>query len=568
MYNHKQYDAARDFVQTSNTGFINNVDDMWDKLRIKVYDLYEDIYVNSTYNLKIILRGEDQSPILMPTGRKLIESVNRFLAVNIDYLVEGQGDEGTQQSLDDWFKDFFKRERFKAKFESGKRWGLARGDSIWYIYGDYTKDPGERISIREIDPRQVFEIEDIQGYVAGYHLVDLVRDWREPDQPHKMITRRRTFRKDIDEDGCVIKLAPVTSELAFFELNAWDDRNPDNEVELIPNGGDHGAHDPITLSAIDTSPITSFPLYKWNNNPMQNTTWGTSQLAGLETLMYALNQSMTDEDTTIVFQGLGMYVTTAGAPIDPNTGQYTDWNIGPMQIIEIGAEQKFDRVTGVQSMQPFQDHMNYIDEKGLSESSGIPQVAIGKVDPQSVQSGIALKLELMPLLAQNAEKELSLINLIDQLFHDIVTQWLPAFEWEAFGNFEAMQEMSVVCLFDDPMPVDRTSTIEELVTLKTNNFILMTMVMDKLRSIGYQYPSIDDQGNTLTDDDIVQMLLDEAGQFATAGMGALGQPDLTNAANPNGQQNGQQNGGPPFNGQPPPNGNTPPLKTTVPLSSG
>ena len=541
-YNFKQYDAARDFTTTSvNSSFINNVDNVYDKLRLQVYDLYEDIYINSTYNLKIILRGEDQSPILLPTGKKLIEAVNRFLGLNVDYLVQGQGDAGVQQALDIWFQDFFDREKFKTKFESGKRWGLIRGDSVWYIYADSRKDAGTRISIAEIDPRQVFEIEDIQGALCGYHIVDLVRDWREPDEV-KFVTRRRTFRKDVDEDGQVIKNSHVTSELTYWELNSWDDREPENELEYIPGGA--GEHEPIILGTKE-APITAFPIYKWNNAPMQNTNWGTSQLAGMETLLYALNQSITDEDATIVFQGLGMYVTTAAPPIDPNTGAVCDWNIGPMQIIEIGQDQKFDRVSGITDVSPYQNHMNFIDEKGLSESTGIPEVAIGRVDPQAVQSGIALKLELMPLLAQNSEKELSFINLLDQMFNDIVKMWLPAYEIETFGNYAVMQECKVVCLFDNPMPVDRDATINETVTLVTNNLILTSMAVRKLRDLGWQYPTVDPYtGEPLDDEDIADMLMQQAQDnmgIATGG-GTSGADQFGANQNPNDQsQNGQGN---------------------------
>lgn len=560
MYNLKQYDAARDFVNASFTPFQNNVDNIWDKLRLRTYDLYEDLYINSTYQLRIVLRGEDQTPILMPTGKKLVEATNRFLGVNVDYLVEGQGDEGTQQNLDAYFKAWFKREAFKTKFESAKRWGLVRGDSIFYIYADMAKDPGERVCITELDPRQVFEIEDIQGELTGYHIVDLVRDWRDPEVI-KYITRRRTFRKAVDDYGQVIKASPVTTELGFFELNAWDDRTDEQAGELEPvteGAVQNGAHEPIELGFPD-APITQFPLYKWTNNKFQNTSWGTSQLAGLETLMYAMNQSMTDEDATIVFQGLGMYVTTSGPPIDPNTGQVTDWNIGPMQIIEIGQDQKFDRVTGVTDMKPFQDHIEFIDEKGLAESSGIPEVAIGRVDVQSAESGISLKLQFMPLLAQNAEKELTLITLLDQMFHDFVTQWLPAFEPESFGDYAVMQETSVVCIFDDPMPVDRTTVINEVVLLEENNLILTTMAVAKIRSLGWQYPTVDDQGNALTDDDIVQMLLDQAANNASASTPPLLDP---NAMAELGQYDAAAGGqGPPAGvGKP-----AAPVKQTVPL---
>jgi hypothetical protein len=146
----------------------------------------------------------------------------------------------------------------------------------------------------------------------------------------------------------------------------------------------------------------------------------------------------------------------------------------------------------------------------------VPGLAIGKVDVSSVQSGIALKMELMPLIAANAEKELEYINLLDQMFFDITTMWLPTYESETFGNAEAMAQASVVCLFDDPMPVDRDASIQETLLLQTSNLILTSMAVNKLRSLGWKYPAVDANGNALTDDDIAHMLNDQATQAASA----------------------------------------------------
>lgn len=513
MYNKKQYDAARDFVK----GGSNNVSDPLDNLRIQTYDLYEDIYLNSTFQLSIILRGQDQTPILIPTGKKLVEATHRFLGVNVNYLVEGEGDSGTQSDLDKWFKNWFKREAFKSKFESTKRWGLIRGDALLMVYTDPTKESGSRISIAEIDPRQAFQIEDANGAICGWHIVDCVRDFRasKENQKSAQLARRRTFRKALDEEGFVIKDSPVTTELTYWELKKWDDRTEESREEMEQVHGGPDEQEPTELGSKQNK-ITTLPIYQWMNSPMQNTTWGTSQLAGLETLMYAVNQSITDEDCTIVFQGLGMYWTDAAPPIDPNTGAQCDWNIGPMQIIETGMGNKFERVSGVSSVSPYQDHMNWMDEKGMAESSGIPEVAIGRVDVQAAESGISLKLQFMPLLAQNSEKELHLINLLDQLFYDITSQWLPAYEPEMFGNAATMKQMSVVCLFDDPMPVDRAAVVQETVLLRTNNLILTSMAVAKLRSLGWQYPSVSPDGQPLSDDDIAQMLSDQATQDASA----------------------------------------------------
>lgn len=559
-YNKKQYDSARDFLTKGD----DNVLDPHDKQRIQAYELYENQYINSTFMLKITLRGDDAVPLLMPSARKLVEAMNRFLAVNLDYLVEGTGDSGTQQNLEDWWKSFFARESVKAKFESNKRWGLVRGDSVFYLYADENKDAGDRISLAEVDARQVFAIEDTNdpNKLLGYHIVEVVHDFTSEDK-NKQITKRRTFRKEQNSDGDFT--GKITTELSFWQNQKWDDRYlATDELESVPGG-------PSEPVAYLPDPITQLPVYKWRTRPPQNSSWGTSVLSGLETLLYGINQSLTDEDATIVFQGLGMYMTNAAPPIDPNTNQVTDWNIGPMQIIEIGTDQKFERVSGVGDLKPYQDHMNFIDEKGLSEASGVPSIAIGKVDVSAVTSGIALKMELMPLIAANAELELEIINILDQLFHDITVMWLPAYEQETFGDANVMSEMSVVSVFDDPMPVDRDAKIQETILLQTSNLILTSMAIAKIRELGWKYPAVGPNGEHLTDDDIAQMLSDQASQAASAmdpfaqqaAMGGFDQaagvpPPMSNVNTAAfGGQNGQ-------NGQ----GNAPPSSQQVSLTGG
>ena len=211
-YNEHQYDAAKDFVLGGDENVASSA---YDQLRVQTYDLYENLYRNATVALKIVLRGDDQSAIIMPNGRKIVEATNRFLGVNVDYLVEAAGDEGARQEVEAWWTDFWKREAFPSKFNSNKRWGFIRGDAYFYVYADPNKVQSQRISIKELDPRQVFEIEDAIGNTIGVHIVDKVQDYREPDKPEKQIARRRTFR--ITEEG-------ISSELNFWTIGKWDDR--------------------------------------------------------------------------------------------------------------------------------------------------------------------------------------------------------------------------------------------------------------------------------------------------------------------------------------------------------
>lgn len=503
-YNAKQYRAAEGFALAADS----NIFDGEDAARCAAYDLYENLYINANIDLRVNLRGDDQTALLVPSANKIIETTGRFLAKNPQFLVEPTGDAGTSESLQLWWTDFWSREKLSTKLTTNKRWGLIRGDAILYIYSRPEKVSGKRLSIAEIDPRNVFEIESGQDAmdIVGIHMIELVQDAREEDKPDKKVVQRRTFRRVFDENG---EATAVTSELRFFELGKWDDRSPkarDKQEEITEAPFAELIEEEEPLPA----PITQLPLYKWRVRPMEQTTWGVSLLAGIETLLYGLNQSLSDEDATLVFQGLGMYVTNAPAPLDPNTQQVTDWNIGPKQIIEIGTDQKFERVTGVSDVSPIQAHMTFVDDKGISEGRGIPEIAIGRVDVAVAESGIALQLQLMPLIASNAEIELEMLSTYDQFFHDITTMWLPAYETELFGNPDVMSQMSVVCVFDDPMPKNRDAEIQEAVLLDSSNLILKTMTIAKLRELGWRYPDVHPEtGEPLDDNMIAQMLLDQ-----------------------------------------------------------
>jgi hypothetical protein len=506
-FNKRQYEIGQPFFGPAD----GNVVAQMDQQRLQAYDLYENLYWNNHTSLKIVLRGEDSLPIYMPSGKKIIEATNRFLGKGFDYFVESGSqdnpdespDEGTRQTIETYFKNWFKREELRSKFASNKRWGLVRGDAVFYLTADPAKDAGSRLTIHEVDPRQLFLIEDPKDItrVIGCYIVELVSDFREPDTD-KQIVKRTAFRRVQNEDGSFT--GKVTSEISHWTVAKWDDRvlkSEDLEQVRNPNGD----QEPEELP----DPISQLPVYKWRNSPPQNSSWGMSQLVGLETLIFGINQSLSDEDLTLVMQGLGMYVTNASPPENPD-GTEGDWNVGPGQVVEVGTEQEFTRVTGVSDVSPYQNHMTFMDEKGLSESSGTPAIAIGRVDVAVAESGISLKLQLMPLIAQNEEKELEFIQVLDQMFHDIVNMWLPAYE-EIQAN-----GVVVSCIFDDPMPVNRDAMVQETLLLYTSDLILLTMAIDKLTELGWKYPAVDQDGNPVDSQGIADMLLAQASSKATA----------------------------------------------------
>lgn len=505
-YNVRQYRVPEPFFGPADGNVVNDMD----QKRIRSYDLYEDLYNNDHNSLKIVLRGDDSLPIYMPNGKKIVNTTNRFLARGFDYFVEPNDrdgkpvDEGTLQTVEQYMANLYKREAIKAKFASSKRWGLVRADAIFMITADPNKVEGSRISIHEVDPRSVFLIDDPDevNRIWGVHIVERVKDFREDDQvgTTKQLAKRSTYYKEKDPNDPNKFTGKVTHEVTHWEIGKWDDRTLSvDKLERVVSA-DHDQE--MAYLETSTGSIPELPLYIWSIDKPMNSSWGTSLLSGLETLIFGINQSLSDEDLTLVMRGLGMYVTNAGAPVGDN-GEILSWNVGPGQIIEIGESQEFTNVAGVGSVEPYQDHMKYMDEIGLQESSGTPGVAVGRVDVTVAESGISLKLQLDPLLAANQERELEMLVTLDQMHYDLVTYWLPTYEGIKTNG------CVVSTIFDDPMPINTNQVIQDVVLLRTSNLILTEMAVDKLSEIGWKYPA------GMSVQDVVDALNEQAKSDAT-----------------------------------------------------
>lgn len=457
----KQYDSARAFF-TSAVPTLGNITDAMDLARISAYNLYEDFYHNRPDTFKVTLRGESDTEIYIPSTKKIINATARFLAVDFDFQIKGGNADGLKTLLD----NNFKREEIQKKFIKGKKSGLMRGDQAWYITADPTKKAGERLSINTIHPSSIFPIEDINDAykVVGYHIVDIVHDPRDKTNDRtKVVARRQTYRK---ENG------GISSEAMTFELGAWDDRYLAKE-DLKPVSV-------IMPKKMLPPQITALPIYFIPNDEPDGSTYGMSQVAGMEYIVNALNQSMTYEDLSLVLQGLGVYVTTAAPPVDAATGRPGRYKMHPGNVVEMSQGDTFERVTGVASVAPFQEHMTSLDRWAL-DGAGIPDMATGSVDVSVAQSGIALALKMGPIIAENEDKQLTIAGKWDQLGYDLIHGWLPAFE----GIDSSASVFTTT--FGDPMPVDRTAYVQELIDLYTAGLLLIDEVREKLEKIGYKY---------------------------------------------------------------------------------
>lgn len=447
-----------------------------DAERLGAYTLYESIYRNVPQAFKLVQRGNEQNPIYVPAAKTIIEATNRYLAKRWTYALEPRvGSDSDRAALDGALQRLFRREMMWSKFATQKRFGLIRGDSVWHIVADPRKEAGSRISLYEIDPGAYFPIQDYWNpeKILGCHIVDPVEL-----EGGKVVIKRQTYRKT--------PTGRISYELSWWETGAWDDRDGGDlkKSSEIPEGD----WNKPTVYELDAS-ITSIPVYHIKNNRVTGQPFGVSELAGLETILAGINQSISDEDLALALEGLGLYATNSGPPVDDD-GNETNWRLGPGWVVEIDADSSFERVSGVGSIEPYQTHIQAL-RAFAHESSSIPDIAVGNVDVQTAESGIALAFKMGPILSKNEEKEQEILSIMDHLLYDLTTMWFPAYE----GLTTVARPVSIV---DDPLPVNRKATLDEIVAmLNTDPPLISTEYARTLLSekLGYDFP--DEMSNTV-----------------------------------------------------------------------
>lgn len=462
-----------------------------DRQRIAAYALYEQIYWNVPESFKLMQRGSDAQPIYVPAGRVIVETLNRYLAPSMQVMPDPAFGDPTQQALAvQVWTDLVRRERVYSKFNANKRYGVMRGDWAWQILAEPSKEAGSRVSIMPIDPASLFPIYNPDTLdIIGWHVVDQIRD-----DDGKYRISRLTYRKATGVGGP----SPITMSHIIFETDAWG--GPGMEEKAVRT---------VTNEFTLPNPIDDLPIYIIPNFDEPGATWGSSEMRGLETLLAAVNQSISDEELTLAMDGLGVYSTNAGAPQDPDTGEDLPWNLGPAKVVEVPAEAFFNRISGVGSVQPYQDHLKYLHEQ-LDLGSSTPAVAKGIVDVSVAESGVARIMQFAPIIAKATEKE----NVITDVFTNLlfnVPKWLVAYEGSIMNSL--MEVTRWMPVYGDKIPPNKKEQFDEILALQAQGLIPNEVAWGMLRKIGYELPE---------DTEMAEALLNQQSNAAKIEADALG----------------------------------------------
>lgn len=462
------------FGQPSTWGTIKKpswITSVLDQQRIMSYQLYEQIYWNVPDTFRLAARGAEDKPIYVPSGRIIIEAINRYTAPGFNFNVFPSipgtlPASGVIETANAFFTSFFAREKFFSKFAGNKRYGLIRGDWLWHLTGDPTKPQGSRVSIHALDPASYFPIPhpDDLDRILGCHIAEQFVPEGETDP----VIKRTTYRKS-DADLVSPPGGPITVEIALFALDDWEGpkSKPIKQIRKLEQ-----------IPGIISLPVYHIPNFDEPQNP-----FGSSEMRGLERIIAAINQGISDEELTLAMEGLGMYATDAPPPTD-DEGNELDWILGPGRVIEhpaLPGGKGVYRVNGVGSVGPYQEHLKYLSDK-LDQAAGTPDMSKGKVSVSVAQSGISMAMELAPIIARTDEKDIAIKEVHTQLFFDLATQWFPTYEGARFDG------LLVLPFIGDKMPVDREKRFAELNDMMDRGVISAAYYRQEAAKLGYTFP--------------------------------------------------------------------------------
>lgn len=459
----------------------------YDAQRIASYGLYEDIYWSEPLTFKIIQRGTEENPIYIPSGRIITNTMDRYTGRG--WAPTPDPDFGTseeQAAAMLWFRQLIRRERLGSNYESNKLYGIMRGDWCFYITANMDKPVGSRISLKPIDPREVFPIndEDDVERILGYDIVEQITEGDD------LRIKRTRYLKNEHEDHPAFGnfQAPISYQVDVLEIEGWegDGEQPPKVVRT--------EQAPVLLPA----GIMTLPIYHIKNFEEPNNPFGSSEMRGIERLMAGINQSITDEELTLALHGLGMYKSEKGQPRDAN-GNLTTWQLGPGRVVH---DETFDRVTGVTTVTPYLDHIKYLEDR-MNRVSGASDVAQGVVDVTVAESGVALALRMGPIMDSAKKKDTTIEEVMNNMLFDL-RSWAKAYD----GVDMSTVEMNSV--FDAKLPANNKERFDWLVQMYTATPPLITgaYFRDAVREMGMAIPMDVDGAAIVAEQAAIQALLD------------------------------------------------------------
>lgn len=441
-------------LQNEKFSWLEHDDD--EQARILRYRAYDRMYNNDPEVFNITIRDQDGSPVQIPKAKVVVNTTAYFLLKGLVVTLSDDANDEQVAFLD----NFLKRELFYSRLAIAKRTGAARGDYVFHITADAEATEGRRVSLTTIDPWTYFPVWNAEDPTFR-EAVRIITEVDHPDKDNETCLRILMYWHDPENVDVIYR------EEALWEKEGWFSEDEAELIQVI-----------LPQEALPAS-ITTIPVYHFVNDQWGEDPWGVSELRGLESIFQNISQSVTDESLALMLSGLGVYVTDAGRPVV--NGREVDWVISPGSIIEAAGATMFKRVDGVTNVQPIQDHLSMLNNE-IMQASGTSPIAVGEVDFNIAESGVALAIKFIPTLAKIEDRELAAYAKLEQMWFDLLG-WFTEFEI----SFEGVE---AVLTLGEKLPINRIKVLDELNQMLDRKVISRKFYRDEVaRRLGYKFPT-------------------------------------------------------------------------------
>jgi hypothetical protein len=165
------------------------------------------------------------------------------------------------------------------------------------------------------------------------------------------------------------------------------------------------------------------------------------------------------------------------------------------------------RLEGITTVTPVIDFVTYLGDSVL-EGSGTTDVALGRVDAQVAESGIALALKFMPTLAKIEYRDTAGIEILQQLWYDWKF-WVLAYEGQNYTEVELLVTLG------EKLPINREKLFLELNNMLDRKVISRQYYRQQVEvRLDYVFP--DDMQDQIIEEDVAMAvaMLETQQQFA------------------------------------------------------
>jgi hypothetical protein len=131
------------------------------------------------------------------------------------------------------------------------------------------------------------------------------------------------------------------------------------------------------------------------------------------------------------------------------------------------------------------DQLKYLEGKMYS-AAGLTDVALGQVDVQVAQSGIALAIKFMPTLARIEDRDTAHTELLHQMFHDLL-HW-----FEVYDPTVKMPHPDIT-IDKSKLPADRVAILNELNNMFDRKIISRKTYRARMADLGYHISDSDEE---------------------------------------------------------------------------